>query len=196
MLCTITKFGNPVLRQLGADVTEITPEIQQFCADLVETMHTHRGVGLAAHQVGQAVNIFAVDIQEARFPSTLEFIGETASTHAVRLTKFTPAITKLEGEQVHKVMPMVLINPKVEFSGDVYQAQEGCLSGVQGDYQKVPRYRKVKVSALNPKGQKLEFVASNFLARVIQHEFDHLQGVLYIDRVIKPSVKPASPELV
>ena len=192
MILPITKFGNPVLRETGTEVAAITPEIKQFCQDLLDTMRESRGVGLAAPQIGSAIRVFAVDIRGARFSSSVEFHGKAPAG-----LKNVVANKRLDGDAVNSLMPMILINPKVELSGDVYSAQEGCLSGTPGEYLKVPRNRVAKVSALDKNGEPLEFTCTNFLARVIQHENDHLNGILFTDRVVKQGIsnKPSPIEI-
>lgn len=188
MIKSITKFGNPVLREKGAEVKAVTPEVQQFCQDLLDTMRMSRGVGLAAPQIGSAIRVFAVDIRGARFSSSVEFIGKAPTG-----LKNVSAGKRLDGDAVNLLMPMILINPQVELSGDVYSAAEGCLSGTPGEYLKVPRNRVAKVSALDKNGEPVEFICSNFLARVIQHENDHLNGILFTDRVVKQAVTKDKP---
>lgn len=182
MIKSVTKFGDPVLRTKCAEVTDVST-LGDLCQNLVDTMKSSRGVGLAAPQIGVALRVCAVDVRNARYSSTLEYTGATKERHAVKLTSGAVLLTHLEGDAVGLAMPMVLINPVIEVSGDVYSAAEGCLSSNDGAFLKVPRSRKVTVKALDHEGRPLEFIATNFLARVIQHEVDHLDGVLYIDRV-------------
>ena len=181
MIKPVTKFGDPVLRAKCAEVTDFST-ISDLCKNILDTMKESRGVGLAAPQIGVALRVCAVDVRHARYPSTLEYTGATKERHAVKLTNGTVLMTHLEGDGVGLAMPMILVNPVITLSGDVYSAAEGCLSSNDGAFLKVPRSRKVMVKALDHEGRPLEFIATNFLARVIQHEVDHLDGVLYTDR--------------
>jgi peptide deformylase len=187
MIKAVTKFGDPVLRTKCAEFTppdsaEEINALAELSQNLLDTMKNSRGVGLAAPQIGIALRVCAVDVRNARYPSTLEFTGATKEARGVKLTNGMVLLTHLEGDGVGMAMPLILVNPVLTTSGDVYSAQEGCLSSNDGAFLKVPRSRKVTVKALDHKGQPLEFIATNFLARVIQHEVDHLDGVLYTDR--------------
>lgn len=162
---TISIFGNPILRAKGARVSEITPELLEFADRMIELMREARGIGLAAQQAGRAVQMCVVDVSEVEPEAAgkIEIGGEEAD--------------------LAKLMPMVLINPDIEPVGrkrDVYE--EGCLSfpGVTGE---VTRPVKIRVRAMDRSGEALDFVAEGLVARVIQHEHDHLHGILFIDRM-------------
>ena len=189
MIQPITKFGNPVLRTQCAPITKFDQDTKNLCQDLIETMRAARGVGLAAPQIGVALQACVVDCRGAKYPSSIELLGETLKARAVNLTNGTVTGQYLEGDGVGLMMPMILINPVIELSGDVYAAQEGCLSSNDGAFLKVPRSRIVKVKALDRNGEPMEFIAKNFLARAIQHEVDHLSGVLYIDKALPTTKK-------
>ena len=106
----IVKYGHPALRQKGAAIENITPEIKQLIADMFETMEASHGVGLAAQQVGVAMQLTVIDVREAvkDRPSTLELDGQPAD--------------------VAEIMPLVLINPEVTPAGEMVTGSEGCLS--------------------------------------------------------------------
>ena len=140
----IIYYGNPVLREVSKEVTEITDEIRQILDEMVETMREESGVGLAANQVGLT----------QRF-----FVGE------------------VDGN-VKKI-----INPKIiEFGKEEIELEEGCLS-IPGIYKRVKRPEKIKVKYLNEKGGTVEEELDGIWARVFQHELDHLNGVLFIDKL-------------
>jgi len=165
MILDITKYGNPVLRQKGAAIDKVTPEIKKLIDDMFETMHANHGVGLAAQQIGQALQLTVIDVTEAKDrPSTLEIKGKPAD--------------------VSELMPLVLINPEIKPSGDPATSGEGCLSFPQ-IYADVSRPEFVDVKALDKKGKPIEFKAGGLLSRAIQHEVDHLNGILFIDRMSK-----------
>ena len=128
--------------------------MQRFIDDMVETMKEYDGVGLAADQVFTSKQIAVLEVADnPRYPNK------------------------------GKVTLTVLVNPKIEpFSDDMEEDWEGCLSipDLRGS---VPRYKRIRVSALDRDGNKLDFVAKDFHARVIQHEFDHLNGRVYLDRM-------------
>jgi len=165
MILEIVKYGHPVLRQKGARIDKITPEIKRLIADMFETMSERHGIGLAAQQVGQALQLTVIDVRDVTDrPSTLELNGQPAD----------PA----------EIMPLVLINPEVKPVGEPVAAGEGCLSFPE-IYGEVSRPGSVEVKALNEKLKPMEFRAGGLLSRVIQHEMDHLNGILFIDRMTK-----------
>jgi peptide deformylase len=148
MIRTILHYPDKRLRERGERIEKITPEIQQLIDDMAETMYAAPGVGLAATQIGEAVQLFIVDIAEENAPSDLR----------------------------------VFVNPEIlERVGEITW-QEGCLSfpGVQED---VDRAAHVRVRAQDRNGKWFELEAEGLLAVAIQHEYDHLQGVLMIDHM-------------
>ena len=166
MILEITKYGNPVLRQKGARIEKLTPEIRQLIADMFETMRERHGVGLAAQQIGKALQLTVIDVRDAakERPSTLELGGKPAD--------------------VNDFMPLVLINPEIKPVGETVAASEGCLSFPE-IFGEVPRPEAVEVKALNEKFKPVEFRVGGLLARAVQHEVDHLNGILFIDRMNK-----------
>ena len=175
MILPIVKFGHPVLRRKGARIESITPEVMQLIADMFETMHDAAGVGLAAQQVGRELQLTVLDVRGVKDrPSTLE-VGE--------------ALVPVE-----TLMPLVLINPEVTPSGEPLLGPEGCLSFPE-IYEEVLRPPSIEVRALNAKGEPLHFKAGGLLSRAIQHEVDHLNGILFIDRMSVEAKKAIKPEL-
>ncbi len=153
----VCRLGHPVLRRVAEAVspdTIPTPAFQQFIDDMIETMHEYEGVGLAAPQVHVAKQVAVLEIEKhPRYPEA----------PTVPLT--------------------VLINPRVTvLSQETVDAWEGCLS-IPDMRGVVPRYRELRVEALDRHGKPLSFTAKDFHARVIQHEYDHLQGKVYMDRM-------------
>ena len=153
----VTRLGHPVLRK----VTENVPAgelksaaIQQFIDDMIVTMKEYDGVGLAADQVFESKQIAVLEVAEnPRYPDK------------------------------PKVPLMVLVNPQITpLSVETEEDWEGCLS-IPDLRGRVPRYKSIHVRALDRKGKKLDFEAHDFHARVIQHEFDHLNGKVYLDRM-------------
>ena len=160
----IARMGHPVLRAKARTVhpSEIrTPTIQQLIDDMFETMKEYQGVGLAAPQVHEPLRIFV-----AGFPPRQDMDEDEEANE--------------DGEDVPL---MALINPEIEVtSRDVVEDWEGCLSipDIRG---RVQRARQIIVRAFDRSGKKMELPASGFTARVIQHETDHLDGVLFFDRM-------------
>lgn len=144
MIYEIKVYGDEVLRKKSVEVEKITAETLEILENMVETMHSVKGVGLAAPQVGFNMRMFVLDIGDGK---------------------------------VRKV-----INPKIEYFGELVECEEGCLS-VPGIYKPVKRYEKVKVTYLNEKGETVIEEGSELLGRAFQHEYDHLDGILYVDKV-------------
>jgi peptide deformylase len=163
MILKITKYGDPVLRKKGARVEVITPEIRKLVADMLETMYAHKGIGLAAQQVGTPLQVTVIDVREVTDrPSSLERNGQPAD--------------------VNEFMPLVLINPELKPAGDPVPGPEGCLSFPE-IFADITRPAMVDVTALNADGQPISFRCGGLLARAVQHETDHLHGILFIDRM-------------
>jgi len=164
-----------VLRQKGARIEKITPEIKKLIADMFETMHERHGVGLAAQQVGRALQLTVIDVREVtERPSTLELKGQPADPD--------------------EIMPLVLINPEIKPVGEPVAGNEGCLSFPE-IYAEILRPGSVDVMALNEKLKPIEFRAGGLLSRAIQHEADHLNGILFIDRMTKKTKGEMREEL-
>jgi len=157
----IARMGHPVLRAKSRPLhpSEIrTAKIQQLIDDMFETMKEYQGVGLAAPQVHEGLRIFV-----AGFPPRQD--------------------DDEDDEREDEVPLMALINPEIDMaSRDTVEDWEGCLSipDIRG---RVPRARNIVVRAFDRSGKKIEMPASGFAARVIQHETDHLDGVLFFDRM-------------
>ena len=163
MILEVVRYGHPALRQNGAHVEAVTPEIKKLISDMFETMTAKHGVGLAAQQVGRALQLTVIDVREAKDrPSWLEFDGKPADVNAF--------------------MPLVLVNPEITPTGEPATGGEGCLSFPE-IYAEITRPESVTVKALNGKGKPVEFRCGGLLARVVQHEVDHLKGILFIDRM-------------
>ena len=176
MILEITKYGNPILRQKGAAIEKITPEIKQLIADMFETMRERHGVGLAAQQIGKALQLTVIDVREVgpERPSTLELKGKPTD--------------------VADIMPLVLINPVVTPVNEPATGGEGCLSFPE-IFAEISRPESVDVKALNEKGKPIEFRAGGLLARAVQHETDHLNGILFIDRMERKQKEELRDEL-
>jgi len=138
---------NPILRKRAEEVAyDLIPNVQELIVDMLETMKSAKGIGIAAPQVGKSLRIIIVNTDEK---------------------------------------PTVLINPVItRFSWRKSIDEEGCLS-VPGKFGLVKRAKSIRVEAQDENGEPFEFKASDLLARVIQHEIDHLDGVLFIDKIIK-----------
>jgi peptide deformylase len=151
----IVTLPQPVLRRKARKVTDFGPELQGLIDDMVETMRVAPGVGLAAPQVGVSLRVIVVEYKEDE---------EDEETPPKLYTLVNPEITRTS-------------------SGTV-MGTEGCLSipGILGD---VERFEAVTVKALNRRGQPMTVKAKDWLARIFQHEIDHLDGIVFVDRAEK-----------
>jgi peptide deformylase len=175
MILEITKYGNPVLRKKGARIEEITPEIEALVRDMFETMYAAAGVGLAAQQVGHALQLTVIDVRGVKDrPSTLEVDGRPM--------------------EPKDFMPLVLINPEIKPFGNAAIGPEGCLSFPE-IYSDITRPEFVDVTATDLHGKRFSFRAGGLLGRAVQHEFDHLNGILFIDRMTSEAKTELKPEL-
>src|SRR6266481_9336618 len=175
MIFPVVKYGTPVLRQRGAKIETITPTIRKLIADMFETMYAHKGVGLAAQQVGLPLQLTVIDVRGITDrPSSLELEGHPAD--------------------VAGFMPLVLINPQLKPLGDPIEGPEGCLSFPE-IFGEIARPDSIEVQAVNQEGKPIEFRCGGLLARAIQHETDHLQGILFIDRMTKEAKQKLKPDL-
>ena len=163
MILQIFEYGDAILRVKGKPIENIDDRIRELAANMIETMHAANGVGLAAQQIGEALQLTVLDVS---------------------LVEDRPSTLKLDGKEVDPkaAMPLVLINPEIELRGTTEVGVEGCLSfpEITGD---IERAKSVIVRAQTLDGGTIEIEASGFLARAIQHEGDHLNGILFIDRM-------------
>jgi peptide deformylase len=175
MILKVVKYGSPVLRKKGARIESVTPEIKKLVADMFETMYAYKGVGLAAQQIGQAMQITVIDVRGVTDrPSTMEINGKSV--------------------EVEEHMPLVLINPELTLVGDAVAGPEGCLSFPEV-FADITRPQFVDVKAMNEKGKPIEFRAGGLLSRAVQHEWDHLHGILFIDRMEKKTKEELRSDL-
>lgn len=174
MILPVVKYGTPVLRQKGERVETVTATIKKLIADMLETMYANKGIGLAAQQVGVPVQLTVIDVRGVTDrPSSLEMNGRPAD--------------------VDEFMPLVLLNPHVTPVGKPVAGPEGCLSFPE-IYAEITRPDIVDVKALGPDGKEVEFRCGGLLARAVQHETDHLHGILFIDRMDKRTKEELRPE--
>ncbi|MGI9244979.1 MAG: peptide deformylase [Verrucomicrobiales bacterium] len=163
MILDIVMYGDPVLRAKCARVDEITAETKELADNMMETMRDAQGVGLAAPQIGVPIQLAIVDVSHD--PECITFL-------------------KIDGEEstLEEAMPFVFVNPQIDYGDDKETCSEGCLSfpDLQGDIRR-PEAIKVRFTLLD--GREVEVETDGLLARAIQHETDHLNGVLFIDRM-------------
>ena len=163
MIREILQYGHPVLRQRCRQVTLVDSTIQHLATDMLETMVDAHGVGLAAPQVGEDIRLAVIDVSHD--PACVSLL-------------------KVNGEDValQSIMPLVFINPHLTSGQEKEFCIEGCLS-IRGIRAEVRRPMIVKATLPQLDGSVLEIETDGLLARVLQHEIDHLNGVLFVDRL-------------
>jgi peptide deformylase len=163
MRLPIVKYGDPILRAKGKLIEFVDERICSLAADMLETMHAANGVGLAAQQVGTALQLTVLDISQ---------VEDRPSTMALNGVEVDPAGS----------MPLILLNPRIRLSEEAASGNEGCLSfpDITAD---IDRAISVVVEAETLEGKTIRIKAAGLLARALQHEVDHLHGILFIDRM-------------
>ena len=175
MRLSILQYGDPILRAKGKHIEKIDNRIRELAQNMIETMHAANGVGLAAPQVGESLQLTVLDVSQVEDrPSTMELNGENTDPQSA--------------------MPLVLINPEIDLGSETEMGTEGCLSfpEITGE---IERAKSVTVRARNLDGEAIEIEATGFLARAIQHEVDHLNGILFIDRMSSAAKTSLSSKL-
>ena len=161
----VLKFPDPNLRKKCKPVDKVTAELVQLAQDMLETMYEHRGIGLAAAQINRQVRLIVLDTRRPE-----------GDEREVRDELGVPELEK------NIEQPLILFNPVVKKKEGKITYNEGCLS-VPTYYEIVERARLIEVEALNQEGKKIEFTTDGLLAICIQHEIDHLDSKLFIDRL-------------
>ena len=166
MLLNLSMYGDPVLHKKGDLIKEFSSKLNELYQDMLETMYKEDGIGLAAQQVGKAIQFCVVDV-----PTHPEY----------------PIMANMDGKDLSPqlLMPMCLANPQIEFlSDEEYYYEEGCLSfpNIKGD---VARPEIILVNYQDLDGNSHSLKCDGLLARCIQHEVDHLNGILFTERMDK-----------
>jgi peptide deformylase len=148
---SIVLYPNPILRKQAEAVAQGDERVKAVVQDLLDTLDSHVGVGIAAPQIGESVRIIAIDATRARRP-------------------------------VRNHGRLVLVNPEIVAREGRTSFREGCMS-VPDLVAQIERSERVTVAAHKPDGEPLTIMAEGFEAVILQHEIDHLDGILFIDRV-------------
>ena len=152
----VREEGDEILKKKAREVEEIDERIQILIDDMIETMHSLNGVGLAAQQVGILKRIIVIDLYDDKGV-------------------------------------VVLINPKILKEKGKQEVDEGCLS-FPNQFAKIVRPKEVEVEALNRDGKKIKIKAKDLLAQAICHEVDHLNGIVFVDKIIPGTLQYVEPE--
>ena len=157
----IVTFGDPVLRVVAEPVSRVTVEFKGLADGMIDSMHAAEGIGLAAQQVGRTSAVCVIDI-----PPELDVETEGGE-------RLNPGVE----------MPLIMFNPRIVTRGaDLLRRDEGCLS-FPGIHAPVERNLEIEVAFVDGKGTSRTFRCRGLLARAVQHELDHLGGVLLVDRM-------------
>lgn len=156
----ITTYGNPVLRKKAVPVEKVDESIKQLARDMLDTMYSSNGLGLAAEQIGRTESICVIDL-----PLSADIDEETRM-------RVNPGVQ----------MPVIMINPVISEMDGEQTGQEGCLSFPE-IFVTIKRAKHVEVKFKNLSGKEEVLEATGLLARTVQHEVDHLNGILLVNRM-------------
>jgi peptide deformylase len=170
-------FGTEVLKKTAKPVDSLDDSTVKLIYDMFETMHAANGLGLAATQVGELRRVITIDISDVTEPNAE---GETEDTaHPT-----SPGLPRT----------LALINPEILHAEGTWAMEEGCLS-IPHLRSEVERAEKIRIRFIDAEFKERELLADGLLARVMLHEFDHLNGVLFVDRVSKTKRSMLLPKL-
>ena len=161
MILPIVAFGSTVLKKKAKDLSNDYPNVKQLIENMWETMYASNGVGLAAPQIGLSLRLFVVDTAPFADDETLDIID----------VKILESFKK------------VFINPTIiEEDGEIWEFNEGCLS-IPDVREDVSRHERIKINYLDEHFMPQNLILSGLVARVIQHEYDHIEGILFTDKL-------------
>lgn len=163
MILKIYTYPDPILRKKSEPVSEVTSEYRKLAEDMLETMYHARGIGLAAPQVGQHIRMLVIDTRSRDEKG--QFTDED--------------LTDLEKKVAQ---PIVIFNPEIKVTKGKTTFEEGCLS-LPSYFETVTRALEIEATGLDINGKTLKIHTDGLLAVCLQHEMDHLEGKLFIDRV-------------
>lgn len=154
MILPIYLYGQPVLRTVAKDITAEYPNLKQLIDNMFETMYNADGVGLAAPQIGLDIRLFIIDLEPLA-----------------------------EDDPKYSGFKKIFINPRItEYNGDIVKMDEGCLS-IPGINEPIEREESIRIQYLDENFVEHDEVYSGFFARCIQHEYDHIEGILFVDKM-------------
>jgi peptide deformylase len=175
MVLPIVRYDGEVLHKKGAPVATFDPALAALADDMIETMHAAAGIGLAAQQIGRSMQFFVMDLRETQSQFSWEIDG-----------RHPP---------LDLIMPMAVANPKLTIvPAGTQTAEEGCLSfpGIHGD---VERPFAVRMEFDDVHGQRHSLLCDGLLARCVQHEHDHVNGILFTERMTKAALTAIDADL-
>jgi peptide deformylase len=167
-LLTILKFPDVQLREISKAIQKVTPDLVKLSEDMLETMYHANGIGLAAPQVGELIRLVVIDIRRLKEAEDAEIDYDKDAE-----------MTELE-EKIK--FPLVLFNPEIICTEGKTTYEEGCLS-VPGFNETVKRAKLIEIKGLSAKNEVIQFKVDGLVSICLQHELDHLEGKLFIDRI-------------
>lgn len=188
----VLKFPDARLKKLSLKVEAISASEVSLSEDMLETMYKFRGIGLAAPQVGELKRLVVIDIRSSRYDDKVKEsldIGSNTDQNSEEGSSYQ--VTSLEAKVS---MPLILFNPEVLKSKSLTTYDEGCLS-VPGYYETVQRKEWIKVKYQNEKNELCQLETDGLLSICIQHEIDHLDGKLFLDRLSFVKAKRLKSEI-
>lgn len=154
MILPIYLYGQPVLRKAAKEISPDYPNLKELISNMFETMYNADGVGLAAPQIGLDIRLFVIDLEPLA-----------------------------EDDPKYAGFKKVFINPQiVEYTGEIVKMDEGCLS-IPGINESVEREETIRIQYLDENFVPYDEVYTDFFARCIQHEYDHIEGELFVDKI-------------
>ncbi len=176
----VLKYPDPALKVKAAVVDEVDDDVRALIADLIETMYKEAGLGLAATQIGVARRVIVLDVPDKE-------VGADAEIKSVSEIKAERAVEELanegeDGQPGHARYLLKLVNPEIISADGEVVFEEGCLS-LPGIVADVRRHACIQLKALDENGLPVVIKAAGLIAIALQHEIDHLDGVVFIDRV-------------
>lgn len=168
-LLSVLSIPDPVLKQVAQPIENITAEHVKLLKNMVETMYDDRGIGLAANQIGNLERLIVMDVPEGCW----QYEDKNAET-----LQIIPGKSRDESRK-----PLMMINPEITWESEQQSRyEEGCLS-VPGHYADVVRPASVRLKYIDENGQEQEMEADGLPSHCIQHEIDHLNGIVFIDHI-------------
>ncbi len=176
----VLKYPDPALKVKAAVIDEVDDEVRELIKDLIETMYKEAGLGLAATQIGVARRVIVLDVPDKE-------VGADAEIKSVSEIKAERAVEELAnedeaGQAGHARYLLKLVNPEIISGEGEVVFEEGCLS-LPGIVADVRRHERIQLKALDENGLPVVIKAAGLMAIALQHEIDHLDGVVFIDRV-------------
>jgi len=174
----VTQYGEPIVREKGVRVDRFDAKLEQLAADMIETVYDYEGIGLAAQQIGQAIQLCVVDTSDCRIRDDEKAALDKRSI------------------PIEVLMPLVLVNPVIEFVGqDTAVHDEGCLSLPGITCPNIERVENIRVKYQDLQGVVHVLECDGILARCIQHEVDHINGILIVDKLPPHELTKVKPKL-